>query len=90
MYSSIGVGTVTMNTRHGLRSARLVVKLSFSASASSAASTSSVLSHAAAQLVDALRLDVEADGLEALAELDGERQAHIAETDDRRPSGCGG
>ncbi len=37
---------------------------------------------AVAKLLDALRLDVETDGLETLAELHGERQADIAEADD--------
>ena len=34
------------------------------------------------QLGDARRLDVEADGLEVLAELDRQRQPDIAEADD--------
>ncbi len=61
LYSSIGVGTVTMNTRQRFRSASSVVKPSCRALLSSSRVTSSVVSLPGAQLADALGLDVEAD-----------------------------
>ena len=88
MYSSIGVGTVTMNTRQVLRSASLVVKLSLVAEASSAASVSSVLSWPLRSSSTRVGLDVEADGAEALAELHGERQSDVAEADDADCGDC--
>ena len=37
------------------------------------------------QLLDAVLVDVEADGRKLLSELDGQRQADIAQSDDRDP-----
>ena len=72
-----------MNTWLRLRSFRSVVKLRRSAAFSSARVHSSVQScPALAQLCDARRLHVEADGLVVLAELNRERQAHVTQSDD--------
>ena len=64
------------------RSSIRVVKVSCFADAQLAPVTSSVLSWPRLSSGDRARLDVETDGSEVLAELDGERQADIAETDD--------
>ena len=90
LYSSIGVGTVTMKTRHGFRSVEAGREAELFRLGELLRVHLERAVDAAAQFVDAVRLDVEADGLEALAELDGERQADVAEADDRRPSGCAG
>ena len=70
-----------MNTRQRLRSLRFVEYLSCFAALSSAGEHSSVLSRPGLELGDAAGLDVEAHGVEVLAELDRQRQADIAQTD---------
>ena len=83
LYSSIGVGTVTMNTRQLLQVLEVGGERQLLAPPCSSARSSLERAVAARlELGDAVRLDVEPDRVEVLAELDGQRQADIAQTDD--------
>ncbi len=82
LYLSIGVGTVTMNTVHGRMSSMFVVTRSRLAARDVLGARLERAVDPLLEILDPLLVDVEADRVVLLPELDREGEPHVAEADD--------